>query len=442
MPFDKRVLIVSYNYPPVGTVGSLRVTKITGRLPSLGWYPTVMSVTKDISKPSSWDETEGEFPEVKVVRAPFLDPLTFVQRALRKAGLLSSNAQGGGKEGKSSEVSSVLKRFVRWLARWGTFPDRYLLWVPSALIASLKELETEGYSLIFSTSPPLSNHFVAYLLSRLKGIPWVADLRDPWAHGYLDLSSTEIALHKRLERAVLRRASAVTAVYDSLAREIERDCRMEDGSVVHISIGFDPLEYPYNVSPTREKFVLTFTGSVYGLKQDPRPLFEVIEELIDEGSICPEEIVVRFYGPPDESLEKLRDTLRYPEIMEVHGVVKRREVLMRQRESSALLVLLWDNPYTAKYFGGKVFEYLGAKRPILAWCPAGGEIVSLLERSGAGVAVTSKNELKEVLRKWVRQYMENGEIELPEGSTELSSYHWDRIASRMVEVFDRVISAK
>ncbi len=437
---DRKVLVISYNYPPVGTIGSLRVTKIISRLPALGWYPTVLTVGRDISKPSAWDESEGVFPGVKVTRAPFLDPLTFIQRAFWKAGLLASGVGKAKRTERGAKLFSLVRRFIRWLARWGTFPDRYVLWIPFALVKAIYEIRSGDYSLIFSTSPPLTNHFIAYLLTRLTSIPWVADLRDPWAHGYLDLSMREIALHRRLERAILSRATAISAVYELLARDIEKNCGLQAGSVFCISNGFDPHEYPEDVAPLEGRFVLTFTGSVFGLKQDPGPVFEVIEELIKENFISPDEIVVRFYGPPDEELERLRRSLLYPQIMEIHGVVKRKEALIKQCESAALLVLLWDNPYTAKYFGGKIFEYLGAKRPILAWCPAGGEILSLLERTGAGVGVTSRKELKRVLIEWISQYRENKEIEYRVNLEEVSAFHWDRIAVQMAEVFQRAVS--
>lgn len=434
------MLVISYNYPPVGTIGSLRVTKIVSRLSSLGWSSTVLSVTKDISKPSAWDESEGNFPGVKVIRAPFFDPLTFIQRTLKRAGLLNSGEEKDESKKRGAGLFFLIRKFIRWLARWGTFPDRYILWIPAALVKSINEIRSGGYFLVFSTSPPLTNHLIAYLLTRITSIPWVADLRDPWAHGYLDLSRMEITLHKRLERAVLSRASAISTVYEPLAREIEKNCRLPSGSVFHISNGFDPLEYPEGINPVEGRFVFTFTGSVFGLKQDPRPLLEVIEELINEGFICPEKIVVRFYGPPDEELQRLRRNLSHPRIMEIHGVVKRKEALIRQCESTALLVLLWDDPYTAKYFGGKIFEYMGAKKPILAWCPAGGQILSLLERTGVGVGVTSREELKTVLKDWLSRYMKSGKIEYRANIEEVSAFYWDRIAAQMAEVFERAIS--
>lgn len=435
-----RVLMVSYNYPPVGTIGSLRITKLASRLPRHGWEPAVLCVSRDRTKPSAWDRSEGVFPGVKVIHAPFPDLLTAGRKALVRVGLFKSStlksAVSGGTASRKGIAGSMARSIFAWAGRWATFPDRYLLWLPSAVCRGLLELRSGGYSIIYSTSPPLTNHLVAALLQRLAGLPWVADLRDPWVHGFLPISRFQARIHRLLERLVLGRAAAVIAVYRSLAEEIRELCGDMSGTVLCISNGYDASDYPADTRVIRDRFVLTFTGSVFGLKQDPTVLMEVLEELVAEGKAVPEELLVRFYGPPDKELVRLKERLQHPGIVEINGVVHRTEAIRRQCESTALLVLLWDNPYTAKYFGGKVFEYLGARRPILAWCPAGGGVGDLLARTSAGVAVSDRDGLKGVLEAWLKEFRETGTVAYRGNAEEVESYSWERRAETLAGLLD------
>jgi glycosyltransferase involved in cell wall biosynthesis len=439
-----KVLVISYNFPPVGNVGRVRPTKLASYLPEHGWSPTVLTVSKDRTKWGQCDPAEGELPGVRVIRARFPDIVTLARDILDKVGLLDASAAPDvpGSAGELKLVPEgkpgIAQRVFNTAKRWAAFPDRYLLWIPFAFASGLRELRKGGYGVIFSTSPPVSDHFVAAALRRLTGLPWVADLRDPWSHPYLELTPTQLRLNRILEKAVLKNAAAITTVSEPMAQRMRELPGERPGGVLSILNGFDPADYSGPVDVPFDRFVVTFTGSLFGLKQDPSSLLEVADELIEQGEIGADEIVFRFYGPREPGLEALRDRLKHPEIVQEEGVVPRNEAILRQRESTALLVLLWDNPVVAGGYGGKVLEYLGARRPILAWSPAGGVIGELLHRTGAGAAVSDRTALKKVLSDWLEEFHQSGRLEYRGKEDEVERYSWVALAGQFASVLDRV----
>lgn len=440
---ERRVLMVSYNYPPIGGYGTVRTTKLARYLPQYGWRPTVLTVGRERTRWGVGDESEGILPGVKVMRAPFPDVLTPVKDLLVRAGVLK--AAGPGAETRLSTASSAgagaLEKSVRWLKRWASFPDRYNAWLPFAVWLGIKELRSGRYDAIYSTSPPVIDNLVAAALQRVSGLPWVADFRDPWTQNpHLSFTPLELRLARALEKSVLRRADAIVSVSEplaELARELHGDRR---GGVHGITNAFDPEDYPGEVMLLQGRFVITYAGMFYGSKRDPSVFLKAVEELIDEGAIGADELLVRLYGPRDPVVNEAKAALKYPQILEVNDPVPRREVIERERESTSLLILVWNHPSAAIGYVGKTFEYLGSRRPILAWNPTGGVLARLLEETGAGVSVSDTGELKQALRAWFREYRETGTLAYHGIPQETAAYTWGRNAGLMAQVLDRVAS--
>ncbi|MCG2796517.1 MAG: glycosyltransferase [Actinomycetia bacterium] len=433
----RRVLIISYNYPPGGTYGSVRAMKLAKYLPSRGWQPTVLTVSRDRTRLGSWSVSDGILPGVKVVRAPFPDILTSVKDLLSGLGLLRKSGPGTESRpdlsaGKARSLKSFLEPVFWWAKRWASFPDRYALWFPFAFLRGLLELRSGDYDAILSTSPPFMDHLVASALQRVSGLPWVADCRDPWSQNpYQEFTPLELRAATRLEKKALSPAGAIITVSEPLADLMKELHGGRPGGVLTITNGFDPDDYPGRQKLKKGAFLITHTGMFYGKKRDPVVILETVEELIDEGAISREDVRLRFYGPEGSELPRIKESLKYREIIEIGGFVPHSESIAHQRESTVLLTPLWEHPYSAMGYGGKVFEYMGSRRPILAWNPAGGVLVDLLRETGAGVSVAERSELKKVLSMWFDQFRETGTVKY-EGSVErINRYGWGELASRM-----------
>lgn len=439
----KRLLLIAYSYPPTGGYGGVRPLNLARYLPMHGWRVTVLTVGRERTRWGVGDPSEGELPGVKVLRAPFPDLLTFVKSLLLRAGVLQ--AAGPGDETRLRAAASTGKRplgaaldkAIRCLKRWASFPDRYLLWFPFAFTLGARELHKERYDAILSTSPPVMDHLLAAAFHGLTGVPWVADFRDPWTQNpLLRFTRFELLVTRALEKRVIRTAKAITTVSGPLTEMLEELHGGRGAGVVQITNAYDPRDYGGEVKPLEGRFVITYAGMFYGSMRDPGAFMEAVEELIDEGAIGPDEILVRIYGPGDPVVNEARAALRHPGILEVNEAIPRREVIERERESTALLILSWDHPYSALVYGGKVFEYLGARRPILAWNPAGGVLERLLEETGAGVSVSSKEELKAVLGDWFEEYRETGTLRFRGDAARIRRFAWDHLSGEMAAVLE------
>ncbi len=383
---------------------------------------------------------------MKVIRAPFPDLLTGVKDLLDGIGVLSGESSSPGAEthfkgfgeGRTRQATA-LDRLFRWIKRWTAFPDRFNLWLPFAFVAGLKELKSGNYDAVYSTSPPVAGHIVAAALQRATGLPWLADYRDPWTdNAYLDYTRTQWWLVPRLEKRIVRRARAVTTVSPPLADMLRALHGNRPGGVSSITNGYDPDDYPGEEQVPAGCLTITYAGMFYGNRRDPEPLLETIEELIADGAIGADEIRVRLFGPTDPSLEARLEKLAHPEIVKTEGVLPRARIIEEERSSNILLVLNWDNPYVALGYGGKVFEYLGARRPVLAWNPAGGALEELLERTSAGVSVRDRDSLKRVLAAWIKEFKESGGVRYAPREQEVARYSWDRLSGDVAAVLDSI----
>ena len=448
----KRLLMVSYNYPPVGAYGAVRTTKLARYLPSSGWLPTVLTVKRDRTKWGRGDPSEGILPDVDVIRATFPDVLTRVKVLLVKLGVVKPGGPGaesrlawagrGGASRSGGGQASYLQGLLRWAKRWIAFPDRYVLWFPFAVARGLRELRSRPYDAIYSTYPPITDHIVAAALHRLTGLPWLADFRDPWSqNSFLTFTGAQALVVPWLEKKLISGAGAIVTVSEPIAAGL-RDLHGDRPAGVHsITNGYDPDDFAVPAEPPEigGPLTLTYTGMFYGSKRDPYPVLEAVQELIDEGGITADEILIRLYGPDDPAISRHRGALRHPGILEICGVVPHPEAIRRQMESTALLNLMWDDPYSALMYGGKVFEYLGSRRPILAWNPAGGILADLLQKTGAGVSVATGAELKRLLLSWMEEFRRTGTLSYRASDEEVRRFAWDRLAGDMAGVLDRLV---
>ncbi|MDD5447735.1 MAG: glycosyltransferase [Actinomycetota bacterium] len=439
-----KVLFIAYGYPPFAASGNSRTRALVKYLPARGWLPTVLTVSKDISHWGEGDYHEGIFPGVKVIRTPFPDILTATRDALVQGGILKSAGQGGDTvfswaPPKGSANPNVSNRVLRWLKRWVSFPDRQLPWFPFCLKAALGEVRHEGYQAIVSTSPPFTAHFIGSALQRLTSIPWVADFRDPWSGNPLSYYTPfQRRVMPTIEKRTLSSASAIVTVSEPLAKDLEKLHGKNVKKIITITNGFDPENYAPEPKLTK-KFTITYAGEFYGSRRDPKPLLLAIEELIEEKAVRPEEIVVRLYGPPTPSLYALKESLKHLQILEIGNTLPKWEVIQKEQESTLLFLLEWEEPYLAKGYGGKIFEYLGAKRPVLGWCPSGGIIVDLLEKTGAGMVATNYEELKASLARYIREFQNKGVVEWKGNDEEIEKYSWSNLSLKFAELLESVL---
>jgi glycosyltransferase involved in cell wall biosynthesis len=191
-------------------------------------------------------------------------------------------------------------------------------------------------------------------------------------------------LERYIETKTLSRAAVLVTVSEPLKCKLQQ---LHNKPVAVVLNGYDPADYPnYTTEPSSHlPLRIVYTGRIYPGKQDPTPLLSALERLLQSGRISMSEVRVDFYGPNPHAMHGVAK--HFPIVrpmLRIHGEVSHTEALALQTAADALLLLAWTNPHEKSLYTGKVFEYLGARRPILAIGPRGGVLDELFEETRPG----------------------------------------------------------
>lgn len=360
----RNLLMMINFFPPAGGGGVYRPLSFARHLAGQGWDITVVT-----PRPGEFwiaDETLTAMipPEVRVVRTASLSPTRLI-------------ARGGGSRRSSSRFGTL-----RGLSDLALLPDPYVGWVPFAVAAAQRLCRRARFDALYSTSPPDSTHLAAARIARRNRIPWVADFRDPWVQLYLKSPPTELhrRLHRRMERMVMRLADEVIAATSWQAGEIEarygRRARL-------IRNGFDEEEFAGEAGPPGGEGPLTITHcGMLTLGRRARVFLEGLARFLQREPSARGRIRAEFIGARESANEELpgggilEGAVRFEENMPHAACVE------RERRSDVLLLIKHDDDRYRGLIPGKLYEYIGARRPILALAPPGeaADIVTGLRR--------------------------------------------------------------
>lgn len=397
-----KLLIISFAFPPFNSIGAVRVGKTAKYLTELGHDVRVVTAKDQPFPPTLPVEVD---PNI-VTYTKWLNLRSPARVVLSEPGVAS------GTDSPNGQVTSFLKKTVG--AAYRTllyFPDSNIGWFFTAVSASSNLIKNWRPDIILASSPPPTCLLVAARLSRLHSIPWVADLRDLWVdHQYYQQPGWRRFIETKLERRVLASAADFITVSEPLAETL-RDKYAKPTSVV--LNGFDPTDYP---SDSRVLFNdgclrILYTGVVYEGKQDPSPVFEALRKL---GPLV-EKLRVVFHGVYLNSVREMIERYNLSGIVEVNSLVPYRESLKLQMEADILLLLLWTDQAQRGVYTGKLFEYIGARRPILAVGPADNVAAEMILKKQAGVVTADPVEIAGHLRNWLEEKQRLGFVPgLPE----------------------------
>lgn len=372
----KRVLLVSYAFPPDPLPGALRPGFLARHLPDFGWEVTVLTACAN----------DPPF-EADVVHTG-----TAVQpgQARRIGAILP-------KDGALRSLLRAVKDAV-------VFPDELAGWIPHAVRAGRRLLAERRYDAILTTALPTSVHVVGACLSKLSGVPWLADYRDLWSgNPHMPWGPVKQNAQRLTERCVLRQAAHISTISEALAEPL-RSMHGKGVSVIENAVDTAVWDGVPDEPPV--DFNLVYTGTMYGGKRSAEPLFRALAQLRDGGdpAACAR---VHFYGPGNEHVPLEARRFGVESQVEVHGVVPRAQALSAQRRAAGLLVFLSMHPAAATETGSKYLEYLGAERPMIVFGQEG-PLRRIIASLGAGYFTTGDVETREALREVYRRFQTGG----------------------------------
>jgi len=393
----RKVLIISYHYPPSGAVGGVRPSKFARYLPQLGWESTVLTI--DTKKPLEMSEMAPEVSRVLEWPHPLKAYEQFKLKQYARQDKVDDLIR---KWTVSYDVISQSSRrrgvgeLKRWLMAFLWLPDREVGWLMPAIVRGLHLIKKKRIGYILTTGPPFSSHLIGLALKRLTGVRWVADFRDPWSvpHKFACARNTVTdSIESRMIRAVMKQADHVLSVTTPMTELAIKDHPdLDPDKFLTLSSGFDALDFA-GTGPVRSiagPIMFAYFGTFYH-GRTPKPFLCALRSLIDEKALKPEDVQVKFVGhvaiAEGQEVQEIIRGFDMESFVKVLPAVARAEALRQSLEAHVLLVLDERHPlqiplklYEAIASGAVVFN-IGSK----------GAVAELLAKTGRGIAVDYRN---------------------------------------------------
>ena len=333
MSYGKRkILIISYTWPPMEGVGLIRALKFAKYLPAYGWQPIVLTVKSGMKSGNSDPAT---LPGVQVFRTDYRDVIGDIKGLLSpKKSECSCHAGSGtapGSNDKKARKPSLLREIV-------SMPDDQRGWYKFGVEEGKKIVAEEHVDAIFSTSPPETAHLIARRLSRDFDIPWIADLRDLWADDHFRQRPMikRIAL-KFMEKHILKNADAVVTVSMPWADTLRRSIGGPLSKVKVIENAFDEEDFKQLTHTSNDKFTITYTGKLHGDRQPVGLFFKAVKDLAASGRIDAKKIEIRFYalGYDKPDIRGMAESYDLADIVKDLGRIGYKESLQAQKAATS-----------------------------------------------------------------------------------------------------------
>jgi glycosyltransferase involved in cell wall biosynthesis len=447
---ERRASVITYYFPPLAGIGVQRTLKHVVYLPDSGWRPVVFT-PRGAAYRLTDEASLADLPASLEVHRSFCYEPARLRRALGRLvrlrrGLPSSAGPRATARTDSAPTDSLagsrLSGLWAWTVRLLFFPDDQVLWVPFAMRSAIAVQRRRPSQVLYSSSPPVTTHLIAGLVSRRTGTPWVADFRDPWIGNSFaaPLPRFQRRLQVRLERWIVEHADRVVFATEGLAERYRRRYPSRADRFVTIPNGYDATELS-RIRPVPRQddgtFHLVYSGSIYG-DRELEVLVDGLALAIGRTPGLRDRLRVELIGWMTDHNRRRADSAMATlgPVLQVSGFVPRDEALAKVRSASAALLLLADGPDRDLFVGGKLYEYLGLGRQILAVAPRG-DARSILEKLDWGVVADPDAEsVADALERLMSAPVPTRAAD-PEGR-----YERRRLSAQLGALFDQVVEER
>ncbi len=377
----KKVLIITYYWPPSGGAGVQRMLKFVKYLTEFGIEPIVITVDE---KKASYQLTDKsllkDIPDnIRIIKTNTFEPFEFYKLFGRKKEIPHS---GFANESNPGLVQKAM-RFIR-----GNFfiPDARKGWNKYAYKAALEVLKTENIDAIITSSPPHSTQVLGLKLKKLSSLPWIVDLRDPWTdiYYYKQMLHTAIAknIDAKYEKDVLENSDAIMVVSQDIKRIFASKTTKNISDKIHvIPNGFDEEDFEIERIENRNEFSITYTGTFADIYVVDAFLeaFKKITETHNDVNLK-----VKFIGKVTGNLIEKTEQYNLSNYFSFKPYVPHNESVKALLSSTVLLMVIPQMEKNEGILTGKLFEYLGSEKPIICIGPTHGDAANIIENCNAG----------------------------------------------------------
>lgn len=395
----KKVLIITYYWPPAGGPGVQRWLKFVKYLPDFAITPVVY-IPENPTYPILDENLHLQVSKnVEIISHKIFEPYTIASLLSKKevqkisAGIIPDEPK-----------QSWTEKISLWMRGNLFIPDARVLWVQPSVNYLQKYILENDISTIITTGPPHSVHLIGNKLKTKLNVRWIADFRDPWTtigyHKSLKLSAFAAKKHKSLEREVLSSADEILVTSKSTKVEFSK---ITSKPIHVITNGYD-IE---NVQSQKldSKFSIAHIGSLLS-ERNPLILWEILAELIDQNPVFKTDFELKLIGTVSEKVLKSISDYKLNGYVNNLGYVQHSEAIAEQRKSQILLLIEIDSDATKAIIPGKLFEYMVSGRPILAIGPESADFAEIIAETNTGEFVTygEREKLKSVILEYYQTF--------------------------------------
>ena len=384
MPNEKKVLIITYYWPPSGGSGVQRWLHFSRYLAQLGWEPIIYT-PENAEAPIVDKSLMDDFTDsVHVIKYPIWEPFDAYKALTGKKGkkLQTGFLNDGGKQD-----NKWIQKIALWLRANLFIPDAKKFWIKPSVQHLSDFLKDHPVDIIVSTGPPHTTHLIALGLKQTTGIPWLADFRDPWTNiDWFDkLPMTFLAKrkHRSLEQTVLREATGITCVSRTWTKEFEG---LANRPVKLITNGFAPQDFQHFKKKVDEYFTILHTGSL-NEDRNPTVFWKFLAQEISTNEFLKEKLKIQLVGAVDISVVQSIESCGLLPYLDQRPFIPHQEVIELMSACSLLLMPLNNVKNQQGIIPGKLFEYLASNQPILAIGPKTGDSAQILQEQQSTLVI-------------------------------------------------------
>ena len=428
MSSKKKVLIITYYWPPSGGSGVQRWLKFSKYLRDFNIEPVIYTVDNP-SYPIKDTSLESEIPlGLEVLKQPIFEPNSFLSifgnnKKKESAGFLNPNP-------------TLLGRFFQYVRANYFIPDARKFWIKPSVKFLSNYLNNNEIDVVITTGPPHSMHIIGLALRDKFKIKWISDFRDPWTEidyfQQLPLTKKANKKHHQLEQEVLEKSDMVIVVGETMKKKFLK----HNHNIEVLTNGFDSYENSLTIE-LDSNFSITHVG-LMNADRNPTILWEVLYEISSENIDFKNNLRIKFIGKIDDTVIQDIQVFNTNNIVRI-PYLDHDEVRKYQASSQVLLLSINHVPSAKGIITGKIFEYLQAKRPILGIGPEDGDAAAILKKTNAGniVGFNNKVELKAAVLKLYKDFKEE---KLFVKSINIEQFHRKNITRQLAQVIKKVVS--
>ena len=431
----KKVLIITYYWVPAGGVAVQRFLKFTKYLRDYGWEPIIVTV-QDGSYAYTDPHLESQVPEgVQVFRTKTFEPFQ-IYNLLR------------GQKGKivplavvTASKKSLFQKLSGYIRANYFLPDARVGWKPYAIKQASEIIGSQKIDAIITTGPPHSTHLIGQALKSKFNLPWIADFRDPWTeifnNQYLPFTEASKIKDKKMEASVLKDCDAAVVIGEGMKTVFPASYTSK---MQVITNGYDEGDFDRSLRPQTDKFRMRYVGNLFS-NQNIASLWTAIAELRKENIDFAKDFELELIGKVDSAISDSISASGLDICTKYVSFIPHQDAIARMQTASLLLSVIPDVANNKLIITGKIFEYMGAGRPIFLIGPTDCDaaIVVADANSGSIHGYQDKEKMKDSLLHYYQQYKAGDKAEI---SKDIGTYSRKNLTAKLAELLNSLVTYK